>query len=65
MTTPQSSEQVIRPTEPASLEQLRAELFGLLDAIATARAEQAPALCAKFDELWRSIAEPGAEPTLH
>jgi hypothetical protein len=44
-------------------EELRMQMFRILDELATARAERASALRAEFDALWKKM--PEGEPTIH
>lgn len=45
-------------------EELRIELFRLLDELVTARSDRAAALTAKFKTLWKQACGEG-EPTVH
>ncbi len=51
-------------SQPTSVEEIRAELYRLLDDLATSRAESTPAVRARFTDLWNQIGR-GAEETLH
>jgi hypothetical protein len=56
-------EQTATPQE-RSTEELRAQMYRILDELCTARSEDAVALKKKFDALWKQT-EATQEPTLH
>lgn len=55
----------VNPTRSdRSTEELRAQMYRLLDELATARSDRASALKAEFEALWKKLPE-GEGTTLH
>jgi hypothetical protein len=52
-------------TPGRSAEELRAEMFRILDELVTARAERTKVLSAEFKALWDEIGRGEEEPTVH
>ncbi len=51
-------------TERRWREEIRTELYRIVDEMMNARADRAPALRARFDQLWADLASHG-DPTVH
>jgi hypothetical protein len=47
-----------------STEELRAQMYRILDELCTARSDEAAALKTKFEKLWNEVGAEGA-PTIH
>ncbi len=63
MTSQETSQRDVSPAR-ASSDEIRAELYGVLDELGTARSDRTPILLRRFKELWSQIGE-DREHTLH